>query len=54
MEIIDKFLLERLSAKAKASPRLRMNYDLHNSKEDGSQRMFNTIESWSVMSIHQH
>ena len=29
---------------AKASPRLRMNVDLRNSPEDGSQRMLNAIE----------
>ncbi len=29
---------------AKASPRLRMNLDLRDSAEDGSQRMLNAIE----------
>ena len=29
-------LLDDLTAKAKASPRLRMNLDLRNSAEDGS------------------
>ena len=37
-------LLDQLTEQAKASPRLRMNYDLRNSPEDGSQRMLNAIE----------
>ena len=41
---IDKELLDSLTAQAKASPRLRMNYDLRNSAEDTSQRMLNAFE----------
>ena len=44
--IIDEALLDKLTAEAKASARLRMNYDLRNSEADGSQRMLNAIESW--------
>ena len=46
--------MDSLSAAAKASPRLRMNYDLRNLAEDGSQRMLNAIEPGTVMPIHQH
>ena len=46
---IDKELLDNLTAQAKASPRLRMNYDLRNSAEDTSQRMLNAIEPGSVV-----
>ena len=42
--IIDQTLLDKLTAEAKASARLRMNYDLRNSEADGSQRMLNAIE----------
>ena len=38
---IDKELLDKLTEQAKASQRLRMNYDLRNSAEDKSQRMLN-------------
>lgn len=31
----DSSLLDSLTAQAKASPRLRMNFDLRNSPEDG-------------------
>ncbi len=52
--IIDKDVLDNLSAQAKASPRLRMNYDLRNSAADGSQRMLNAIEPGSPLPIHRH
>ena len=52
--IITSTILDELTAKAKASPRLRMNYDLRNSAEDGSQRMLNAIEPGTVMPIHRH
>ena len=52
--VIDKNLLDDLSAQAKASPRLRMNYDLRNSAEDNSQRMLNALEPGTVMLIHRH
>ena len=46
--------LDELSAQAKSSPRLRMNYDLRNSAEDGSQRMLNAIEPGCPLPIHRH
>ena len=52
--IIDNAVLNALTASAKASPRLRMNLDLRNSPEDGSQRMLNAIEPGTVMPIHRH
>ena len=51
---IDKELLDTLTAQAKASPRLRMNYDLRNSSEDQSQRMLNALEPGTVLPIHRH
>ena len=51
---ITQALLDTLSEQAKASPRLRMNYDLRNSAEDQSQRMLNAIEPGTVMPIHRH
>lgn len=52
--IVDNKLLDELTAKAKESPRLRMNYDMRNSAEDGSQRMLNAIEPGSPLPIHRH
>ena len=51
---ITQTLLDDLTAQAKTSPRLRMNYDLRNSEEDGSQRMLNAIEPGSPLPIHRH
>ena len=51
---ITQAILDELTAKAKASPRLRMNLDLRNSAEDTSQRMLNAIEPGSPLPIHRH
>ena len=52
--IIDNILLDKLTAQAKESPRLRMNLDLRNSDGDSSQRMLNAIEPGSVVPVHRH
>lgn len=52
--IITQAILDKLTEEAKASPRLRMNYDLRNSAADQSQRMLNAIEPGTVMPIHRH
>ena len=52
--IIDKSVLDELTAKAKESPRLRCNLDLRNSQEDKSQRMLNALEPGTEMPIHRH
>ena len=51
---ITQALLDDLTAQAKASPRLRMNFDLRNSAEDGSQRMLNALEPGTPLPIHRH
>ena len=51
---ITQAIMDDLTAKAKASPRLRMNLDLRNGAEDQSQRMLNAIEPESVVPIHRH
>lgn len=52
--VIDKTLLDDLSAQAKANPRLRQAMDLRNSPEDLSQRMLNALEPGTIMHIHRH
>lgn len=52
--VISQVILDKLTEEAKASPRLRMNYDLRNSEADQSQRMLNAIEPGSVVPIHRH
>lgn len=51
---ITQALLDTLTEQAKASPRLRANYDLRNSENDQSQRMLNAIEPGSPLPIHRH
>lgn len=52
--VITKEILDELTAKAKASERLRANLDLRNSADDLSQRMLNALEPGTVMPIHRH
>ena len=52
--LINADLLDKLTAQAKTSPRLRMNFDLRNSPADQSQRMLNALEPGTVMPIHRH
>lgn len=54
MMIIDRHILDALTARARVSPRLRMNLDLRNSTEDQSQRMLNAIEPGTRMPVHRH
>ena len=51
---ITQALLDKLTAEAKISPRLRMNYDLRNSGADQSQRMLNAMEPGTPLPIHRH
>ena len=52
--VVDKKILDELTAKAKANPRLRCNLDMRNSADDQSQRMLNALEPGTVMPIHRH
>lgn len=52
--LIDKKLLDNLTAQAKTNPRLRQSFDLRNGAEDQSQRMLNALEPGTVMPIHRH
>lgn len=58
--LITNELLDRLSEDAKASPRLRMNYDLRTQAfeasdwKDQSQRMLNALSPGTVIPVHRH
>jgi cupin fold WbuC family metalloprotein len=52
--IINEALLNEVADRAKASPRLRMNYNLHDSPEANAQRLLNALEPGTVLSIHRH
>lgn len=51
---IDQKLLDKLLSDAKESPRLRTNFDLRTSDEDGSQRMLNAMLPGTEVAIHRH
>lgn len=52
--VIDKELLDKVLEQAKASPRLRMNYNFHHSLDDKCHRMLNAIEPGTDIPIHRH
>ena len=54
MKIIDKQLLDDVTTHAKESPRLRMNYNFHQSLEDKCHRFLNAVEPGTVVPIHRH
>ena len=51
---LDKDLLDSITQKAKESPRLRMNHNLHDSLDSKVQRLFNALEPGTVLPIHRH
>ena len=51
---IDKQLIHELFDKAVVNPRLRMNFDLRTSPDDGGQRMLNALMPGTVVPIHCH
>lgn len=54
IQLINDELLNELHIKAQSSERLRMNFDLRTTPEDGSQRMLNVLEVGTVVPIHRH
>ena len=52
--IIDSQLLDSLTEQAKASPRLRMNFNFHRSLDEKCHRFLNALEPGTVMAVHHH
>lgn len=52
--IIDKLLLDQVTAQAKASPSLRKNFNFHHSLEEKCHRFLNAVEPGTVVEIHRH
>lgn len=52
--VVDDKILDDLSAQAKASPRLRMNYNFHHSLDELCHRMLNALEPGTEVPIHHH
>lgn len=52
--LIDTELLDKVSGQAAASPRLRMNYNLHSNLDAPAQRLLNALEPGTALPIHRH
>lgn len=52
--MIDDKLLDEISAQAGASPRLRMNYNIHESLSSPCQRLINVLLPGTVLPVHRH
>ena len=52
--VIDTILLDKVSEQAKASPRLRMNYNFHQSLDEKCHRFLNAVEPGTEVPIHKH
>ena len=52
--IIDDKLLDKVTREAMESPRLRMNFNLHENLDDKVQRLVNVLLPSTVIPIHRH
>jgi len=54
MKLIDKKLLDETKEKAMESPRLRMNYNFHDTLDDPINRLINAMEPDTYLRPHRH
>ena len=54
IQLLNCGLLSVLHEKAEKNIRLRQNYDLRTTPEDGSQRMLNVLEPGTKVAVHRH
>lgn len=52
--IINRELLDRVSAEAKTAPRRRKNFNFHAAETDASHRLLNAVEADSYIPPHRH
>lgn len=52
--ILNDELLDKVTAEAEASPRLRMNYNLHDSLDAKAQRLINVLLPGTPLPVHRH
>lgn len=52
--LINDQLLNTVTGQAKASSRLRMNFNLHDSLDAKAQRLLNALEPGTVLPAHRH
>jgi cupin fold WbuC family metalloprotein len=54
MEIIDEKLIKQVTGQAEKSPRLRMNYNFHQSLDEKCHRFLNALLPGTVIAVHHH
>ena len=54
IQVVNQSLFDLLVVEAKASPRLRKNFNFHKDLNDKCQRLLNALEPGTVMPIHRH
>lgn len=54
MQIIHTALLDHVSNQARKSPRLRKNFNFHESDKSASQRLLNGLEPGTELAVHRH
>ena len=54
MKIIDDNLINGVVEQAKLSPRLRMNYNFHQSLDEKCHRFLNCLEPGTFIPVHHH
>lgn len=54
MKLITAELIEKVTAEAKLSPRLRMNHNFHTELSDPVQRLLNALEPETYIRPHKH
>ncbi len=54
MKIVDDALLAKMLEKAAAAPRRRMNYNLHDSTAEPTNRLLNAMQPDTVIAPHRH
>lgn len=52
--IINDELIDKVTSQAEESPRLRMNYNFHESLDAKAQRLLNVLLPGTVLPIHRH
>lgn len=52
--IIDDKLIDKVTKEAEGSPRLRMNYNIHESLDAKAQRLINVLLPGTPLPIHRH
>ena len=54
MKIINDILINSVAEEAKKSPRLRKNYNFHQSLQDKCHRFLNALQPGTQIPIHHH